>query len=82
LKPLRWKLAQYPAGENRKNKCWRCGCHLPFEIATVDHLTPKANGGPDKPNNYALACYPCNQERGSMPLTKAEKKLLYPPSRR
>lgn len=76
-----WKISQFPPGVKHKNKCWRCGCHLTFEIATVDHLRPRAKGGPDLPHNFRLCCYPCNQERGCAPLTKDERRRIYGPGR-
>lgn len=34
--------------------------------ATVDHMTPKAHGGPDEPSNFVLACLECNRLKGDM----------------
>ena len=34
--------------------------------ATLDHLTPKSEGGSNYKGNFALACNGCNSERGSM----------------
>ena len=79
MKTTAWKLAQYKPGQKNSHKCWRCGCHLPFEIATVDHLRPRARGGPDAAYNYRLCCYPCNQGRGAKPLTEGERRSIYVP---
>lgn len=75
MKPVEWKRQQYTEG--KKNKCWRCLCHLPYEMATVDHLKPKSRGGPDRAWNYRLACFRCNFGRGNELLTKAEKRRVY-----
>lgn len=32
--------------------------------ATVEHLTPVADGGDNEPGNLTLACLPCNLRRG------------------
>lgn len=59
------------------------------DTATVDHVHPKALGGPDRPHNLLTACYRCNQAKGcateaSAPtlaevwpsLDRAERELL------
>lgn len=33
-------------------------------MATIEHLHRRADGGPDKIENYALACRRCNRRRG------------------
>jgi 5-methylcytosine-specific restriction endonuclease McrA len=33
-------------------------------MATIEHLHRRADGGPDKIENYALACRRCNRKRG------------------
>ena len=53
--------------ERQKNCHW-CGCVLTIETATLEHIYPLSKGGLDNPNNYTLACEPCNTKRGnSMP---------------
>lgn len=32
----------------------------------VDHITPRCEGGPYMPENLALSCKSCNQERGNL----------------
>lgn len=80
MKPTKWKLRMFEAGV--KHKCWMCGRHLTYEIATVDHIKPKALGGLNTVSNYRLACYRCNRERGCSPLTKEQKRLLYGPNQK
>lgn|SRR5579885_596616 len=43
-----------------------CYCKIVFFIdeLTVEHLTPLCLGGTNDPSNIALACGPCNHERG------------------
>lgn len=37
--------------------------------ATVDHFIPRKFGGPDKPRNFRLACWDCNQlKNDALPL--------------
>jgi 5-methylcytosine-specific restriction endonuclease McrA len=49
----------------RKNPiCMWCGARLTEETATLEHVIPRARGGADSRNNYALACEGCNHGRG------------------
>jgi 5-methylcytosine-specific restriction endonuclease McrA len=43
--------------------CHWCGIPLRFREATVDHVKPRLVGGPDRIENYVIACLPCNTER-------------------
>ena len=60
-------------------KCHICGDpvsreydpHDPFS-PTLDHLIPRAAGGPDEPNNLATCHAICNARRGIRPLTSQE----------
>lgn len=45
--------------------CWRCKKQIKLSKATRDHIIPRALGGTNKPSNLRLACYPCNNGRGS-----------------
>jgi len=33
--------------------------------ATIDHVTPRAKGGSNKPSNLVTSCKPCNAAKGS-----------------
>jgi 5-methylcytosine-specific restriction endonuclease McrA len=52
------------------SRCWWCGCYLPSEKLTIDHLKPKSRGGSNSLENLRLACFKCNNSRGDS---------LYPP---
>jgi hypothetical protein len=43
-----------------------CYCKVVFfvEELTIEHMTPLCLGGTNDPTNIALACSPCNHERG------------------
>ena len=52
---------------------WRC-CYCGFRtnraksrhrLPSLEHVFPKVLGGPDHPDNFAMACVKCNSERGS-----------------
>jgi predicted phage-related endonuclease/5-methylcytosine-specific restriction endonuclease McrA len=44
--------------------CRWCGRRLVNETATLDHIVPLAVGGPDREENWCLACEECNHARG------------------
>lgn len=51
--------------EKWRRKCAYCDAeHVPLEI---EHIVPRSKGGSDRVSNLALACRPCNQEKGNMP---------------
>jgi len=59
--------------EQQNHRCCYCGIRTTevqgFKYsATVEHIIPKSQGGPDDLDNYALACYKCNNDRGDKPL--------------
>ena len=56
----RWKLSLL----KKHPFCKWCNCPLTIETATLEHIIPRARGGLDNMNNFALACEPHNSERG------------------
>lgn len=50
--------------------CTWCSAHLDGADATVDHLTPKANGGLDSLMNCVASCRSCNGARGAKELVR------------
>jgi 5-methylcytosine-specific restriction endonuclease McrA len=47
-------------------KCAYCGKeNVPLEI---DHIHPRSKGGSDRVSNLTLACRPCNQRKGNLPV--------------
>lgn len=43
-------------------------CGDPMAAPTRDHIRPRSKGGRLKPGNRALACQPCNTDKGSRSL--------------
>lgn len=41
-------------------RCRRCGHRVRVRDATLDHITPRAAGGEDTPENYQVLCGACN----------------------
>lgn len=48
--------------------CTYCGRRPPEVVLHVDHIVPKAEGGPDELENYVTSCGPCNLGKGARPL--------------
>jgi len=54
--------------------CW-CGQHCVPESnkhnsATIEHVTPRSQGGTDTWENFAMSCNRCNQARGVRPVER------------
>lgn len=47
-----------------KGYCQYCWEHIPFRLATKDHVYPKHLGGSNHDFNIVLACQPCNNAKG------------------
>ncbi|WP_092325025.1 HNH endonuclease [Butyrivibrio sp. YAB3001] len=45
--------------------CARCGKHISFEKATIEHFVPKYRGGADDERNLLPLCKNCNKQKGS-----------------
>lgn len=83
LNPRRPWLERHYA--NQDGKCAYCGVVMdvsptgPTERrATIDHVIPRARGGPDVEENTLAACLLCNRDKADMPLSQ----FLSHPSRR
>lgn len=46
--------------------CYLCDEQLNDDTATVDHVTPRNQGGKDTPDNLACCCKTCNNLKDSM----------------
>jgi 5-methylcytosine-specific restriction endonuclease McrA len=71
---------------SRKNILRRDGhscqyCGRTDTMLTVDHIIPKAKGGPDSWENLVAACVSCNNKKGDRTLHEAEMTLLRRPIR-
>ena len=58
--------------EQWKHRCAYCG-KGDWEDATrfnLDHVSPRAHGGPDNVRNLVWACRPCNQKKGDRPVAE------------
>ena len=49
----------------QEGKCNGCEVLFPFRNMTIDHITPRARGGTDDPQNLQLLCAACNSTKGT-----------------
>lgn len=49
--------------------CQYCRRGTPEVVLEVDHVIPRAEGGPDEMENLVTACYDCNRGKAHIPLT-------------
>lgn len=47
-------------------RCVYCGSLMDMQVATIDHVYPRAHGGSTDPGNLVVACGPCNRMKGDM----------------
>lgn len=59
------KRTRYEVLKRDNHTCRYCGGSAPDVVLTVDHVTPKALGGPDTPDNLVAACKDCNAGKSS-----------------
>ena len=64
-----------------RNRCQYCGkLHTTSELS-IDHVTPRAHGGPDTWDNLVCACLRCNARKGGRTPEQAGMKLVRKPVR-
>ncbi len=51
-------------------RCYLCGATFVLTDLTEEHVVPKSRGGSNNIENIKLACQPCNEAKGNMPLTE------------
>ncbi len=62
-----------------RNQCQYCGHHFPTSDLTLDHVTPRTQGGGDTWENLVCACVPCNARKGGRTPQQARVKLIRKP---
>jgi HNH endonuclease len=43
--------------------CWVCGQHVPTDMATLEHIVPRSQGGNSHQENLAISHAQCNLQR-------------------
>jgi 5-methylcytosine-specific restriction endonuclease McrA len=59
-----------------KFRCQYCGERRAAQDLTLDHITPRAQGGRSTPENLVAACITCNQRKASRTPEQARMPLL------
>ena len=59
---------------DQQRKCIYCGDEYRYDELEIEHIIPKALGGPDNIRNCQLACKTCNQAKGTMTDIEFRKK--------
>jgi 5-methylcytosine-specific restriction endonuclease McrA len=62
-----------------RNQCQYCGRHFPTSELTLDHVTPRTQGGGDTWENLVCACVPCNARKGGRTPEQARLKMIRRP---
>jgi 5-methylcytosine-specific restriction endonuclease McrA len=64
-----------------RNQCQYCGRHFTTSDLSIDHVTPRAQGGLDTWENLVCACIKCNARKGGRTPDQASMKLVRAPIR-
>ncbi len=62
-----------------RNLCQFCGKHFSTSELTLDHLTPRAQGGTSTWENLVCCCVACNARKGGRTPEQAHMKLIRKP---
>jgi hypothetical protein len=65
------KRLRYEILRRDNHTCRYCGASAPDVPLRVDHVTPVALGGTDKPENLVTSCEPCNSGKSSATVDSA-----------
>lgn len=75
---VRWSRKALFDRDNRR--CAYCGDVKPLQQLTVDHITPRSQGGLTTWENTITACLVCNRRKGRCDPQQAAMPLLYKPT--
>jgi len=62
-----------------QNACQYCGRRFPTSELTLDHVTPRSQGGENTWHNLVCACVACNSKKGGRTPEQAKMKLIRRP---
>ncbi len=64
-----------------RNRCQYCGSRLSHGHLSIDHVTPRSQGGVNSWENLVCSCHPCNTRKGGRTPKQANMKLVRSPRR-
>jgi 5-methylcytosine-specific restriction endonuclease McrA len=64
-----------------ENRCQYCGRRFPTQELTLDHVTPRSQGGRTTWENIVCACVDCNVKKGGRTPDQARMHLIKPAAR-
>lgn len=64
-----------------RNRCQYCGHTFPTSELSIDHVTPRAQGGDDSWENLVCACVKCNARKGGRTPEQSSMTLIARPVR-
>ena len=62
-----------------KNLCQYCGQHFPTSELSLDHISPRSQGGKSTWENLVCCCVKCNARKGGRTPEQAHMKLIRKP---
>ncbi len=62
-----------------RNQCQYCGRHYPSSELSLDHVTPRSQGGDSSWSNLVCCCVGCNSKKGGRTPEQARMPLVRPP---
>jgi 5-methylcytosine-specific restriction endonuclease McrA len=62
-----------------RNQCQYCGHYFPTSELTLDHVTPRTQGGGDTWENLVCACVRCNARKGGRTPDQAHMQMIRRP---
>ena len=62
-----------------RNRCQYCGKHYPVSELSLDHVTPRTQGGVNSWTNLVCCCVRCNAQKGGRTPEQAKMKLVKEP---
>jgi len=64
-----------------RNKCQYCGKTFPTTELSLDHVTPRVQGGENSWENIVCACVKCNMKKGGRTPRQAHMTLIQKPAK-
>ena len=75
----RVKLSRREVFARDRHTCQYCGKRFPTEDLSIDHVTPRSQGGHSSWLNCVVACLKCNARKGNRTLEAAHMTILRQP---